>query len=280
MSCVTRVSKQKIEITIPANLKFSSLVRRISEDFFLHAGFTREWAGRLKLVVDELFMNAIRYGSRIEGGKIRMLYEFDEKETTFRIEDEGAGAKKLRASELKKLIHSNSSQVGDVTKTSGRGLALISSLWTDSMEVEDTVEGGIAVTFTKMILNSAPPAPSPSLKTLIGAEMIVEQGATVSPVIPKGPTEVIKISGEVDQSNLDAKTQLISDVLKRLPPESTLVLDCEKLVYINSTFIGHLAAWLNDIQSKNGQLVLRHTGKQVREVLDLVGLSKVLFMES
>ena len=70
--------KQKIEFTLPADLEFSSLVRHISEEIFSHAGFTKEWAERLKLVVDELFMNANRYGSKAITGKIYLSYVFDD----------------------------------------------------------------------------------------------------------------------------------------------------------------------------------------------------------
>ena len=275
-----RVSKQKIELTLPADLKYSSLLRQISEAFFLYAGFTKEWSGRLKLVVDELFMNAIRYGSKSEGSLVHMSYQFDNDEISYRIEDEGGGDKKVIAEELKKVIHRNSDEANILNKTSGRGLALISSLWTDSMVVEDSQYGGIAVTFSKKISSENPPAPSPSVhETRVFPQAVTETGK-LSPVVLKGPTEVIRISGEIDQSNLEKKTELITETVTRLPVESTLVLDCRELVYINSTFIGHLAAWLNDIQAKNGQLVLRNTNKEIRDVLSLVGLSKVLYLES
>ncbi|MFH0837926.1 MAG: ATP-binding protein [Patescibacteria group bacterium] len=143
--------KHKIEFTLPADLKFSPLVRRISEEVFHYAGFDKEWADRLKLVVDELFMNANRYGSKTDDDKIYMLFIFDNNEVSFRIEDEGRGQRKTNAAELKKLVHKNADKAGDLSKTSGRGLALITHLWTDDMKIEDSKRGGIVVTFTKKI---------------------------------------------------------------------------------------------------------------------------------
>lgn len=154
--------KQKIEFTLSADLELSLLVRRISEDIFGHAGFTKEWANRLKLVVDELFMNANLYGSKTDAGKIYLFYSFDEDEVHFRIEDEGAGENKMNAKQLKEAIGKNFGEMGDVTKTGGRGLALISNLWTDDMNVEDSVHGGIAISFTKKIGSGTPPVPSPN----------------------------------------------------------------------------------------------------------------------
>lgn len=273
------MSKQKVELTLPADLEFSSLVRRISEEIFNHVGLTKEWANRLKLVVDELFMNANHYGSKSGEGKIYILFSFDESEVSFRIEDEGGGEEKTSAEELKKVIHKNSDEVNDVTKTSGRGLALISNLWTDELNIEDSQHGGIAISFTKKISSEAPPAPSPMIQTpqpmAPGAE-----AKEVSPVAPKGPSELIKLSGEIDASNIEEKIRPVSDKLKTLAEGSTLILNCKALTYINSTFIGYLAAWLNEIQAKDGQLVLKNTSKQVREVLELVGLSRVIYLES
>jgi len=102
------LSKHKIAFTLPADLKLSSFVRCVSEEFFLHVGFVQEWAVRLKLVVDELFMNANHYGSAAEGGNVYISFEFDDNEITFRIEDEGKGKEKINAEELKKKIQKNS----------------------------------------------------------------------------------------------------------------------------------------------------------------------------
>ena len=257
---------------MPADLKFSSFVRRVSEEVFHYAGFVKEWAERLKLVVDELFMNANHYGSKPEGGKIYITYEFDKEEVSFRIEDEGEGKEKISAAELQKKITKNSDEMADTTKTSGRGLALISSLWTDEMKIEDSPHGGVAVSFVKKITTSAPPAAPPLLQAA-GSEI-------ATPVKPQGTKEEIKISGEIDASNLEEKIKPIGEKLKVLPPGSTLILDCQDLVYFNSTFIGYLAFWINELQAKQGSLILKNVSSQIREVLTLVGLTKVLYVES
>ncbi|MBN2307231.1 ATP-binding protein [Candidatus Peregrinibacteria bacterium] len=265
------MSKHKIEFTLPADLKFSSLVRRISEEIFHYVGFVTEWAERLKLVVDELFMNANHYGSSGPEDKIYMRFEFDNNEVTFRIDDEGKGENKTTAEELRKKIKKNSDEMADITKTNGRGLALISNLWTDEMAIEDGQYGGIAITFTKKITTSAPPA-LPPIQPL-------GPGVATS-AIPRGTKEEIKVTGEIDASNLAEKVKPVEEKLKILSPGSTLILDCKELVYFNSTFIGHMAAWINQLHAKQGSLVLKNANPKIQEVLKLVGLTKVLYLES
>lgn len=263
--------KNKIEFTLPADLQFSSLVRRIAEEIFIHTGFVHEWAERLKLVVDELFMNANHYGSGSKEDKIYMCFEFDENEILFRIEDEGKGKNKIDAAVLKKKMAENSDEMTDTTKTSGRGLALISNLWTDKVKIENSSHGGIAVSFIKQITASAPPALPP----------ISSAGSGIAAsAIPRGTKEEIKIAGEIDAGNLEERIHPIHEKLKVLPLGSTLVLDCRNLTYINSTFIGHMAAWINDLQKKQGHLILKNVNSQIQEVLKLVGLTKVLYVES
>ena len=270
-----KLPKQTIDITLPADLKFSSLVRRLSEEVFSYVGFTREWTDRLKLVVDELFMNSNRYGSKKSDGKIYVIFSFDENEVTFRIEDEGGGETKINAEELNKIISKNSSESGDLSKTSGRGLALISSLWTDSLLVEDSSHGGIAISFSKKISSETPPAPPPLVPVSAQA-----QASEASPVAPKAATETMQLSGEIDASNLQEKVKPVDEKISTLAEGSVLAIDCKGLSYINSTVIGHFAAWHNALQKRKGQLVLKNVNDQIREVLKLVGLSKVLYVES
>ena len=272
------MSKKKIELTLPATLKFSSLVRQIAEDVFSHVGFTKEWSNRLKLVVDELFMNANRYASVENESKIYVEFEYDDTSISFKIDDEGAGEKKMTSEDLKKKIAENKSALGDLTKTCGRGLALISDLWTDTLAIVDSPRGGISITFTKVITTEAPPAPPlPQASVAVPAPAPKKE---VSPVVPKGPTEVVKIVGEVDQSNIEEKVKPVEEKVASMPENGVLVIDCAELIYFNSTFIGHLAGWHNAMAKKKGQLMLKNTNTEVKDVLNLVGLSRVVYMET
>ena len=41
-----------------------------------------------------------------------------------------------------------------------------------------------------------------------------------------------------------------------------------------------MAAWINELQAKQGHLILKNVNPQIQEVLNLVGLTKVLYVES
>ncbi len=272
---------QKLELTLSANMEFSSLLRHVSEEVFQYVGFTTEWSNRLKLVVDELFMNANRYGSKADSGKIYANFLFENGQVVFQIEDEGLGEKKVTAQELRTLLDKNTHEVADLTKTRGRGLALISALWTDELKIEDSLRGGLLIRFKKSVSHVAPPAP-PKLQVVdpMAEKQVPEQVGAVSPLVHSGPRKIIALEGEIDADNIAEKIKPILSELVLMTNDSVLVLDCEKLTYINSTFIGHLAGWHNELSKKNGHLVLQHLSKDVKDILDLVGLGKVIYMEA
>lgn len=272
---------QKIELTLSANMEFSSLLRHVAEEVFQYVGFTVEWSNRLKLVVDELFMNANRYGSKPDSSKIYANFLFENGEVTFQIEDEGLGEKKVSAKELRELLDKNTHEIADITKTRGRGLALISALWTDELKIEDSLRGGLLIRFKKSVSHIAPPAP-PKLQVVDPAadKQVAEQVGMVSPLKHTGPRKTIALEGEIDAENIAEKIKPILSELVLVTDDSVLVLDCSKLTYINSTFIGHLAGWHNELAKKNSHLVLQHLSKAVKDTLDLVGLSKVIYMEA
>ncbi len=265
--------KTKIKFTLPADLKFSSFVRHISKDLFHQIGFSSDWAYRLELVVDELYMNACRYGSSTKSSRIFFDYSFDKNELIFCIDDEGLGNKKMNANILQKLIDKNSDELADLTKTSGRGLALISHLWTDSMQIKDNHYGGISICFKKSILNDIPPLSEFSISSQHKIEDF-SLSSSNNPIIEVG------ISGEVDASNLQEKIKLIINTLSTLPEHASFVLDCDGLVYVNSTFIGYLSSWLNQVRRKHGHFILKNVDEKIKEILSLVGLDKVIYFES
>ncbi|MBU0578347.1 anti-sigma factor antagonist [Patescibacteria group bacterium] len=252
-------------------MSFSSLVRHISEEVFNFIGFGKEWCNRLKLVVDELFMNAVRYGSTADTSTVHVFFSYNDEEVEFSVEDDGSGTRKMSADELKALINKNVEN-NNVTQTSGRGLALIAKLWTDHLDIKQSSFGGLAISFSKHI-ETAPPPPPPLVQTVIYKPSKSISEATKE---SKGPDFTVKLHGEIDQANIDAVTLPIDEQITALPESARLILDFGDVDYINSTFIGHLASWHNDVQKKGGQIVLKNVNDQIRDVLDLVGLEHVL----
>ena len=285
--------KQKIQLNLPANLNHSALVRHIADEVFGDAKFSKPWCSRLKLVVDELFMNAVRYGSIKDTSIIYTTFMYDENGMEFTIEDDGTGEGTISAEELQKKISENEENT-DLTRTSGRGLSMITKLWTDGMIISKSQYGGIAITFVKKLETAAELPPAPPAPTGLIQQMVEQSTPALAPAQPvpmpaptsvapstseskpKGPSYEIKLSGEIDQSNIEEKVAPIYDQVEVMPEGGTLVLDFSELKYINSTFIGNLAAWHTSLNKKGGRVCLKNINDEIKEVLSLVGLLEIL----
>lgn len=255
---------QKIELALPAQLESASFLRDISKDIFKHAGFNQEWEDRLKLVLDELFNNAIRYGSN-ENGTIHITFFLNEDEVNFLVEDEGKGAKHVSAEELRAKIEKNTHEVEDMTKDSGRGLALIAAFWADELTIKNSLYGGIAIGFKKKIIKKESPwVPQLPIDELFSDEMI----------------QVASIEGGVNAFNFEDKVRPIGEIISALPEKGVLILDCSALEYFNSTFIGQLANWYKEVRMKGGQILMKNTNPETTKILDLVGLKEMIYTRS
>ena len=258
-------------------------MRHLSEEVFHYVGFSKEWSNRLKLVVDELFMNAVRYGSMEDKSLVHVIFSYTDHDVEFKIEDDGTGSQKMTVEDLKSVIAKNANQK-EVTKTSGRGLAMITSLWTDKLNISESSLGGIAITFVKKVEAGAPP-PSPPIQPEVLEQIPVQpqvevaqpKSAPIAPEeAPKGPTITIELHGEIDQSNVDKLTAPVKEQIETLPEGAILNLDFKDVAYINSTVIGYLASWHNSVKAKKGMVILKNINDQIKDVLDLVGLSHIL----
>jgi len=284
------MKKQTVKINVPANLHLSALVRNFSEELFGVVGFNDAWCSRLKLVVDELFMNAVCYGSLVDESIVHISCSYDSKTVTFTVSDEGVGPKKITAEALRSLIRNNEKNK-TLTQTSGRGLAMITSLWTDELNITDSDYGGISVSFVKEIDSvSIPPRPQVtpfniediqgdiSFDDIVPAEGVEQKQASTSDLA--GPIIGIALHGHVGNYNIDTVVAPVDESIKNLSDNTTLEIDFKEIDYINSVFIGHLASWYNEVNSKGGHLVLKNAGSQIKDVLNIVGLSSVVKIQS
>lgn len=252
---------QKIELALPADLEFSSFLREASSDIFQHSGFTPEWTNRLKLVLDELFNNAIKYGSG-ENGMIYINFILNENDLSFEVEDEGKGREKISAEELQLKIEKNMQEVTDMTKDCGRGLAVIAFFWADELIIKNSVHGGISIAFKKRIvrenLNSTPQLP---LEEWSVSEMI----------------QIANLEGGLDARNFEEKIKPINEMIENLPEKAVLILDCSGLEYFNSNFIAQLATWHKAAQKRGSQILMKNTNPEATKILDLVGLKPLIY---
>lgn len=130
-----------ISLMVPADLACSQLVRQTVRQALELTPLPACWVYRMILVLDELFMNAVKYGS---GKKDTVLVEVLRRRQgiVLRVSDRGYG--NITPQHLSRLVRANASREG-LLHTSGRGLALIAKVWSDRLTIKRSVFGGIAV---------------------------------------------------------------------------------------------------------------------------------------
>ncbi len=253
---------KRYPLTIPANIHLAPALRSIAMCVFQECGFEGSTLSHLQLVFDELFMNAVRYGST-EESNIYITFEFEDPTLQVSLEDEG-GEKKISAQELKKIIVAEESNT-DLGKQSGRGLAQISSKWADSLKVHDGTRGGICMIFTKILVEGEESVPkihaNTSLKSLPN---------------PHLPLEKLPISGQIDDVTFQKNTEPIDSFIDDIEEPTLLILDFSHLEFCNSTFLAKVADWKQKMKKKNGDLVLQNVPEKIFEIFDLVGMTKMI----
>jgi len=251
-----------IDLTIPADLRFSSGVREFVDEFCIYAHFNHTTSNQLKLIIDELFMNAVRYASGPDSDVVVKLV-YKNNLVKGQIEDAGEGKQKTTVEDLEKIILMQTNN-NVLTKTSGRGLAQIVKAWTNKMEIFENAKGGLTISFEKEIKNQKK-----------------EKEITIDPFL-KTPSSDFKefrfvFEGEISEENIKKNKKVVNDFLRKEHKENfRIVLDFKKLHYCNSLFIGQIADWYNKAKKLNGELVILNPNKDIIDIIDMVGLTKVI----
>ena len=227
-------------------------------------------------------MNAVGYGSTQDESVVSLIFSYDEEIVEFSIEDDGTGKSKTTPEQLREIVQKNIKN-NTITQTSGRGLAMITNFWTDNLSIEKSSLGGIQVSFSKKI-ESAPPPPPPLIRAAIdkaAAESEKPQNlpAEAAKTFEKKPSFLIELHGDIDPFNIERSVAPINDAIRKIPEKAILILDFKNVTYINSTFIGQVASWYKDMHQKHGKIVVRNAQDQIKDVLVLVGLDRVLTVE-
>ena len=84
----------------------------------------------------------------------------------------------------------------------------------------------------------------------------------------------IKLSGEIDMSNVDSLRRLIEPVVARAPER--VIFDLASLTFMDSSGI----ALLLQVSAKTGTVRVREPSALVRRMIDATGLSDVLVVDS
>ncbi len=142
-----------VTLTVPADLKYSSVVRDTVKQSLDTTNTSSTWIYRLVLVVDELFMNAVNYGSAGAGDVVTTRVAITQDGITIEIEDTGNGHGKVLTPEALAEIIDQNVDTMDLTKDSGRGLAMITKAFTDTLDITRNEMGGTTVKIHKAFAN-------------------------------------------------------------------------------------------------------------------------------
>lgn len=127
-----------------ADVSLSSDVRDAVAAFCARHGVGHPYLNRAQVIADELYMNAVKYGSASRSDVVSLGMGIGDGTLSLSVEDRGTG-NGMTAEELRSRVNGHLHQ-GQPTDVDGRGLALIVGGWSREMRIEQGALGGIKVT--------------------------------------------------------------------------------------------------------------------------------------
>ena len=88
---------------------------------------------------------------------------------------------------------------------------------------------------------------------------------------------VLTIEGQLDESNVDNFAPLVYQKIEE-NKEASFILDLEKVSYMNSKSIGYISDWFSKISGNGNKVVIAKAASNIKDVLNVVGLDKVIPM--
>lgn len=88
--------------------------------------------------------------------------------------------------------------------------------------------------------------------------------------------KVITLAGQLDESNVDNFAPSVYQLIEQNPAGTNYILDIENLTYMNSKSIGYISDWYGKIASKQGKLLIAKPMANIKDILNVVGLDKVI----
>lgn len=93
---------------------------------------------------------------------------------------------------------------------------------------------------------------------------------------PDVTVKLIKIAGQLDESNVDEEAKKIYDLIEQNPKNLNLILDLEGLEYMNSKSIGYLTDWYGKVFENSGKVVIAKAKPNILDILEVVGLTQLI----
>ncbi len=93
---------------------------------------------------------------------------------------------------------------------------------------------------------------------------------------PDMTAKTVKFIGQLDESNIDLKSQTIYQIIAEHPKNLYLLFDFTKLEYMNSKSIGYLTDWYGKITEGNGKIVIASAPANIIDILQAVGITELV----
>lgn len=88
--------------------------------------------------------------------------------------------------------------------------------------------------------------------------------------------KVANFSGQLDESNVDEKIQVLYQTVEKTPQKLALILNFENLEYMNSKSIGYITDLYGKVTENGGQIVICAAKPNIADILQVVGLSQLV----
>jgi stage II sporulation protein AA (anti-sigma F factor antagonist) len=102
---------------------------------------------------------------------------------------------------------------------------------------------------------------------------------TIEDVQSTNPAKLIKlvrVSGQLDESNVDEEAKKIYTLIEASGPTLNLVFEFSGLEYMNSKSIGYLTDWYSKISANGGKVVIAGARENILDILQVVGLTQLI----
>lgn len=86
----------------------------------------------------------------------------------------------------------------------------------------------------------------------------------------------VRISGQLDESNVDEKIQIIYKIFETTPKGVNLIFDLEALDYMNSKSIGYLTDLYGKVTESGGIVAIAKAKPNITDILQVVGLTQLI----
>ncbi len=87
---------------------------------------------------------------------------------------------------------------------------------------------------------------------------------------------LVVITGQLDETNVDAQSKSLYELLEKEGAGVSLVFDLAGLTYMNSKSIGYLTDWYTKVNDAGGRLVICAAQENVLDVLTVVGITNLV----